>query len=324
MSLAPPHKEIHLWRFLENALEKDGSAMLLIVTHHQGSSPGRGGFKMALDAHGNMYGSIGGGIMEHKLVEWCKTQLNDKQDSITIKHQIHQEQASSNRSGMICSGEQYVAMVPLHAHHSKMIREIIHAMAHHQPNRLMINAREISFGIDQELGEQVFEIENPQQWSYQECLGFKHFLYIVGGGHCSLALSELASRLDFHITVFDDRQQLHTMEINQHAHQKQVIKYQELAAYIPEGKGHYVIIMTFGYRSDTVALRALLGKEFAYLGVLGSEAKIKTMFKELIDEGVDTRLLNSLDAPAGVGINSQTPHEIAVSIAAKLVASKRH
>jgi len=49
---------------------------------------------------------------------------------------------------------------------------------------------------------------------------------------------------------------------------------------IPSGPSHYVVIMTFGYRTDDVALKALLGKEFKYLGLLGSKYKVGKMFDD--------------------------------------------
>ena len=49
--------------------------MLLYVLESKGSSPGRQGFFMAVNSNGEMEGSIGGGIMEHKFVEMAKEKL---------------------------------------------------------------------------------------------------------------------------------------------------------------------------------------------------------------------------------------------------------
>lgn len=55
---------------------------------------------------------------------------------------------------------------------------------------------------------------------FVENLGFKNHIYIIGGGHCALALSELMSKLDFHLTLFDDRADLNTFTKNRFVHQK--------------------------------------------------------------------------------------------------------
>jgi xanthine dehydrogenase accessory factor len=55
---------------------------------------------------------------------------------------------------------------------------------------------------------------------YQEKLGFKNKLFIIGGGHCALALSELMAKMDFHISLFDDRPNLNTLDKNKFVHAK--------------------------------------------------------------------------------------------------------
>jgi xanthine dehydrogenase accessory factor len=80
--------------------------------------------------------------------------------------------------------------------------------------------------------------------------------------------------------------------------------------------------MTLGYRSDAVVIRKLVGGEFKYFGVLGSRAKMGTLMKELRDEGLAVDELDRIRTPIGLPINSRTPEEIAVSIAAEIISVK--
>ena len=80
--------------------------------------------------------------------------------------------------------------------------------------------------------------------------------------------------------------------------------------------------MTFGYRTDDVALKALLGKEFKYIGLLGSKYKVEKMFDDYRKEGVKEEWLQRIHTPVGLAIKSQTPEEIAVSIAAEIIRVK--
>jgi xanthine dehydrogenase accessory factor len=82
--------------------------------------------------------------------------------------------------------------------------------------------------------------------------------------------------------------------------------------------------MTFGYRTDDIALRALINKKFRYLGVLGSKAKIAKMFSDYKAEGWSEERLSQIHAPIGINIKSQTPEEIAVSIAAEIIKVKNN
>ena len=96
----------------------------------------------------------------------------------------------------------------------------------------------------------------------------------------------------------------------------------ELSELIPSGENNYVVVMTFGYRTDDMAVRALLQKQFKYFGLLGSKKKIEKMFAEYKNEGMDEGLLDKIYSPIGLQIKSETPEEIAVSIAAEIIKVK--
>ena len=145
-------------------------------------------------------------------------------------------------------------------------------------------------------------------------------MHIIGGGHCSLALSKQMRLLDdFKIHLLDDRNDLNTFIENDFAHVKLTVDYARISDFVPEGNTHYVVIMTVGYRTDDVVLRGLLTKNFKYIGLLGSQAKVDTMFQNLRNEGVGETVLKKIHAPIGLSLKSQTPEEIAVSIAAEII-----
>ena len=74
------NKDLIIWRLIINSLKQNTPIMLLYVLESKGSSPGRQGFFMAVNANGEMEGSIGGGIMEHKLVEMAKDKIQYNED----------------------------------------------------------------------------------------------------------------------------------------------------------------------------------------------------------------------------------------------------
>jgi xanthine dehydrogenase accessory factor len=63
----------------------------------------------------------------------------------------------------------------------------------------------------------------------------------------------------------------------------------------------------------------LLGKEFRYFGLLGSRAKVERLWATYRAEGIPDEQLQKIHAPAGLAIRSQTPEEIAISIAAEII-----
>ena len=78
--------------------------------------------------------------------------------------------------------------------------------------------------------------------------------------------------------------------------------------------------MTFGYRTDDKVIRALAQRQFEYFGVLGSANKIRQMKSEYENEKLDIKMQDNFFAPAGISIHSHTPKEIAISIAAQIIA----
>jgi xanthine dehydrogenase accessory factor len=84
----------------------------------------------------------------------------------------------------------------------------------------------------------------------------------------------------------------------------------------------YVVVMTVGFASDEVVIRQMLDKDLKYFGVLGSRAKMAQLMKNLKGEGHSKEKLDRIRTPIGLPINSQTPEEIAISIAAEIISVK--
>jgi xanthine dehydrogenase accessory factor len=337
-------KELELWQFVAERLKRKQSVMLLVVAESAGSSPGRQGFKMAV-AEDEMCGSIGGGLMEVKLVEQAgeiifnaempgsgdaETKVEDRRpktedrfSNSTIVEQVHRKN-SPQTSGMICSGKQTVIFYKLSAPDLPAIRQIVEALENHQSKMLQISSSKFQIAentrSDFDFG---FEQTGENEFLYEEKLGSKNRLFIVGGGHCALALSELMAKMDFHISLFDDRPHLNTLAKNEFVHRKHIVEsYERIGELIPSGASIYVVVMTLGYQSDETVIRRLLEKQFKYFGVLGSRAKMKTLLRNLEKENFPKEKLSQIHTPIGLPINSRTPEEIAVSIAAQIILVK--
>jgi len=306
---------------ISRSLADNIPVQLLYVLESKGSSPGRQGFFMAVNERGEMEGSIGGGIMEHKFVELAKQSASFGQPA--VRTQKHDKVSVSDQSGMICSGEQTIWIYPVKKDDQKNIDRLIESLEKNKNGMLSLSPAGLKFSEERPSTDFQFDLKNEKDWSYIEKTGYKNRLFIIGGGHCSLAFSRLMREMDFYITVYDERKELKTMEENSFAHERiWVDDYSELNKIIPDGNNHYVVIMTFGYRTDDIALRSLFEKNFAYIGVLGSASKMKKLFDDYRKEGIDERLLSAVHTPIGIPIRSQTPEEIAISIAAEIIKEK--
>lgn len=304
-----------LWPFLHKKLRDRIPVMLLLVLQSEGSSPGRQGFKMGVSADSDLLGSIGGGIMEHKLVEKALALLARHHPGVSTMWQHHNKTQPSDRSGMICSGSQRIVFVPLTPLHLPLLEMILE-------NRtpLWLKISESGFSLANDGPEEIELTENDEgRWEYIERLQRQPVAHIFGAGHVGLALSEILHFLGFYVKIYDDRERLNTLEQNQFADEKHVVAYDRIDDFLQSHPADYAIIMTIGYRNDQLLLRQLTKRAWKYVGMLGSAAKIETLKAEMADEGFDPALWEHISAPIGLPISSKTPQEIAVSIAAEIV-----
>jgi xanthine dehydrogenase accessory factor len=85
----------------------------------------------------------------------------------------------------------------------------------------------------------------------------------------------------------------------------------------------YIVIVTRGHQNDLEAVRALAARDYKYLGLIGSRAKVARIYDALRQEGMPPECLARVHAPIGLEIGAVTPAEIAISILAELIAVRR-
>jgi xanthine dehydrogenase accessory factor len=167
-----------------------------------------------------------------------------------------------------------------------------------------------------------YSFKSPNNWSYEENIGYKETVFVVGGGHVGLQVCKILSLMDFFVIVYDDRKNIPTLKENKFAHKKIIDNYENLSSYITEPHHTYIVIVTTGYISDLTALRQVADLNCRYIGLMGTKVKIKKIFNEAVKEGTPKELLKKIHAPIGIDINSNTPEEIAISITAQIIKIK--
>jgi xanthine dehydrogenase accessory factor len=314
---------MELWNFVHNHLADNERVILIVVIDTRGSSPGRVGFKMAVAEKGDFFGSIGGGVMEYNMVERAHRLLAEKCSETIIKRQVHDPGAEHDKSGMICAGEQTHAFIPLTSAHLNDITGILECIAGGGTGILSITMKDFHFSGGETSDEPiVIKYNDEVSWEYKERIGLPDTVYIFGAGHISVPLSQILRMLNFRVVVFDDRKELSTFKANSYAHHKEIIDYKNIGNLVPEGPNSFVVIMSFGHKSDDVILRQMLAKKLGYLGMIGSKSKVGVIFDSLHKEGFTRENLSRVNSPIGIPIGSQTPAEIAISIAAKIIQTR--
>lgn len=156
-----------------------------------------------------------------------------------------------------------------------------------------------------------------------EALDAQPVFAILGGGHVARPLCRLAAWSGFRVRVLDDRETYATADRFPDAESVVVAGFSEAVDALRIDEGAYVVVVTRGHRGDAAALHACLAARPRFLGLLGSRAKMVHVFSELVGRGVDRADLDRIITPVGVEIGAVTPEEIAVSIVAEAIATRR-
>ena len=310
---------MNIWKKAHQLLTEQKRIIFLKVVWHKGSSPGKQGFSMLVCEDGLLLGSIGGGRTEFQLVEEAKEMLKQSVDKMGFRKQVHRED-DADSSGMICAGEQWVVLMPLHQAHLSEVAKI----STENTGTLSITSQQLAWNENINPDTFQFDFQSENDWFYSENINQKALLYLIGGGHVGLATAKIFQDLDFDVTMLDNREGLNTFEQNTFSDAKKIIDFNEITKHIVFGNQTYIVILTHNFSSDSQILTALQGMKVKYIGVLGSKSKVKSMFKSMIQNDVNSDFLKTVDAPIGMPINSVTPAEIGISIAAKVIAVKNN
>ncbi len=148
-------------------------------------------------------------------------------------------------------------------------------------------------------------------------------LLIFGGGHVGREVARLGARLDFDVTVVDDRPQY--LEAHHLPEGARAVRAEpDYSAGLPEiPPGAFVTVVTRCHRTDLAVLRHAVGRGAAYVGLIGSRRKIATVLARAEEQGTPRRALEEVRGPIGLAIRAETPEEIAISIAAEMIAVRR-
>lgn len=315
-------RDIEFWNFILSNLKAGNKVALIKVFESNGASPGKQGFMLAVNEQKNIKGTIGGGIMEYDGVERAVQRLADNDTAITLRelqHKIH----VPNSSGLMCSGVQTNTDYTLTLKDITTVEKILTALDEKRDGQLRFTPQGLEFHPEIVNAQRyVYHFASEQDWYFEENYGQPDTVYVFGGGHVGLAVCQMFALLDFYVVVFDERPDVITMANNHYAHEKIVGPFTEAGQYVREGDHSYAIISTSKAPTDMLSLEQVINKKLKYKGLMGSGVKIKWIYKKLKDKGIDPVLFDEVHAPVGLPIESNTPEEIAVSIAAEIIKIK--
>jgi xanthine dehydrogenase accessory factor len=295
------------------SLLAQGPVVLCTVTNIQGSVPREVGAKMMVYAGGSL-GTIGGGAGEAKVIQQAKIVLKTGAKQGV---EIDLSGAPHRATQGICGGKMQVWL-------ERWSGESAIAVVQQMLSRLQ-SGQSVTL-ITPFDGEQFpYLSDRPEALAHAfiEVLQPPPILLIVGAGHVGKQLAKVADLIGFEIVVQDDRPEWANIA---HYPQAKMICTGTIADVIQPFSTHpglYVALVTRGFQQDLEALNLLLRYECQYIGMIGSEKRVRQVYQTLEKNGIEKTKLRTIYAPIGLDIGALTPEEIAVSIGAELIMVRR-
>lgn len=314
----------NLMEKLKEQVVMGNACYLVALIEREGSTPRSSGAFMLVNKNGFVAGTVGGGGMEYAaILEAQKKLMEGETKSFLKRYDL------TTAAGMACGGYCSLQFCYLPAvQETDMLAEyILFRLKGKYPWWLLITLGDGDIRVEEGLfikKHKGFYEQDGKEY-YAEQYNYDGRVFIFGAGHVARELVPLLSHLGFKCVVIDDRDEFAKPEVFPTAHKVLLADYTKLNEVCKLNCMDYAVVMTRGHVHDANCERFLLTTPVPYIGVMGSKNKAKLARETLLSEGYSEKQLARIKTPIGLDIGSETPAEIAVSIAAQLieVRSKR-
>lgn len=307
---------------------------------------------MVVTDHGRAIGTIGGGLLEARVLDNAKAVLSSKVPLLIPFDMAHSDIAAMN---MICGGRLEVLLEAIDpgSPGAGVYEAWLKADRAPDPGLLLVALRfsggeleSVTHGVLQ--GRQVICGDLDLTPPALEALLRDHAgatsprtvvcsnwvvlvephlpaetVFVFGAGHVAQPTAQLAKMVGFQVCVVDDRPEFANADRFPDADLIRVVaEFDSALEGFEIGRSGYVVILTRGHLHDRTVLMQALRTEAGYIGMIGSRRKREQVLHSLLEEGFSATDLNRVHSPIGIEIGAESCEEIAVSIVAELVHTR--
>ena len=294
---------------LAAALARNRPFVLALISGAKGSSPQRVGAKALFFADGNIVGTLGGGCLEAEVHSRARKALKSGQPStfeMVLDHDFGWD------DGLICGGSVTGLILPRAADAAELWRS------------LATVANPVRWGVKKDFSISLIQHDELDgDWFYRETVAPPSELWIAGSGHVAQAVVPLALKLDFAVTVFDDRPELANHSFFPAETRLRTGGWHDLLKDPLPHPPAYGLIVTRGHQHDALVLSDWLQRPFVFLGMIGSRRKARIMREQFLKQKIATaEQFDKIACPVGLEIAAGGTHEIAVSVMAQFIQKR--
>ena len=332
-------------RTLEKIINFDTSrkAALCTQVEWRGSVPRKDYPMMLVDMQGEIIGTIGGGALEHSVIELAQEIIKTKKSVLEIFDLTNQD---VKKSGGICGGSTTILIEPFYKYirnilksilSDKILNDNILVTKISSKNEILIERTRIAADYNLSYPKKIVTvIDDVIKQNYSKSINYndeifliqnignRPVLHIFGAGHVGKAVADLAHFIELDTKIYDERKDLanstrfpFALQINDN----EISRINKNTNIAPTD---YVLVATRGHQHDFELMRWLLTKKIDYLSLMSSKKKWQLLSEALIKDGFSKEQINKVHSPVGLDIGSETVPEIAVSIIAEIVTHYRN
>lgn len=327
-------------------------AALATVIQVERSAPMGPGASLAVCEDGVVTGSVSGGCVEPAVYEEARAALaSGKAKRLT--YGISDDQAFE--VGLTCGGTIHLVTLPVTDEAWQVMAGLRTALSQERPiavatvvegpyagRMMLVSQDEVvgslgSEGLDHAAGDDALGMvelgetglrtygaegeRRPEDVNvFIEAFAPRPNMYVFGAIDFATAVSRIGKFLNYRVTVCDARETFATQTRFPDADEVIVRWPHEFLADAPVDKRTVICILTHDPKFDIPVLELALKTPAAYIGAMGSRRTHEARIRDLRDVGVSERDLGRISSPIGLDIGATTPEEVAVSVAAEIIA----
>jgi xanthine dehydrogenase accessory factor len=321
---------------LERWVAEGLRAATATVVATERSAPRQPGAVLAVSERGDVAGSVTGGCVEPAVYEEAQDVLAGGRPRL-LTYGIADEEAFE--VGLPCGGTVHIfvdALAP------ELVGPVAGAVRDERPTALVVTVSGPTAGEkrllsadearDGEVDAAALEllardesalVRAGEQDVFVASFAPRPRMYVFGAVDHAAALATVGRFLGYRVTVCDARAKFVTRERFPDVDELVVEWPDRFLEQAPVDERTAVCVLTHDHKFDVPALKVALRTPAGYIGAMGARRTNAARAERLRAEGVSDDELARIHAPIGLDIGSRTPEEVAVAVAAEIVAVAR-
>jgi xanthine dehydrogenase accessory factor len=287
------------------------------VVKTERSAPRAPGAVLAVSEQGEVAGSVTGGCVEPAVYDEAQAVLAGGPPRL-VSYGIADEEAFE--VGLPCGGTVHIFVTMAEP---ELVGQLARAVGEEKPVAL---AMEVS---GPEIGAQrLVDLNGHFEPGIEDDTFYLPFaprpeMYVFGAVDHAAAVARIGKFLGYRVTVCDARARFATRERFPDVDEIVVEWPDEFLRGAPVDERTAICVLTHDHKFDVPLLKVALETPAGYIGAMGARKTTETRNERLLAEGVTEEQLARIHAPIGFRIGARTPEEVAVAVAAEIVATRR-